>query len=181
MLEILENPGILAILLLAIVLVVLLCTGYQKGAPDTPSHLRPSQEDLSSARRPSSCPPGPAGPAEPKADRHRRKDVQRRSHRRLYQHPGGCGRQRQDLERARQAGPGGENFLNQDTPYIAGIAREVLEGNMREIVGRCSLRKWSPTGRSLPTWSRKTPNRTWPPWGLTSSASTCRTLPTATA
>ena len=24
-----------------------------------------------------------------------------------------------------------ENFLNQNTPYIAGIAREVLEGNMR--------------------------------------------------
>lgn len=32
-----------------------------------------------------------------------------------------------------------ENFLNQNTPYIAGIAREVLEGNMREIVGRMRL------------------------------------------
>ncbi|HOO80562.1 MAG TPA: flotillin family protein, partial [Lachnospiraceae bacterium] len=29
-----------------------------------------------------------------------------------------------------------ENFLNQNTEYIAKIAREVLEGNMREIVGR---------------------------------------------
>lgn len=32
-----------------------------------------------------------------------------------------------------------ENFLNQDTPYIAQVAREVLEGNMREIVGRMRL------------------------------------------
>ena len=32
-----------------------------------------------------------------------------------------------------------ENFLNQNTQYIAGIAREVLEGNMREIVGRMRL------------------------------------------
>ena len=32
-----------------------------------------------------------------------------------------------------------ENFLNQNTKYIAGIAREVLEGNMREIVGRMRL------------------------------------------
>lgn len=32
-----------------------------------------------------------------------------------------------------------ENFLNQNTDYIAGIAREVLEGNMREIVGRMRL------------------------------------------
>ncbi len=37
------------------------------------------------------------------------------------------------LERAAQ------NFLNQDTTYIANIAREVLEGNMREIVGRMRL------------------------------------------
>ena len=32
-----------------------------------------------------------------------------------------------------------ENFLNQDTDYIARVAREVLEGNMREIVGRMKL------------------------------------------
>lgn len=32
-----------------------------------------------------------------------------------------------------------QNFLNQNTQYIAGIAREVLEGNMREIVGRMRL------------------------------------------
>ena len=31
------------------------------------------------------------------------------------------------------------NFLNQNTQYIASIAREVLEGNMREIVGRMRL------------------------------------------
>lgn len=36
-------------------------------------------------------------------------------------------------------GQAAENFLNQNTPYIAGIAREVLEGNMREIVGRMRL------------------------------------------
>lgn len=32
-----------------------------------------------------------------------------------------------------------ENFLNQNTEYIAKVAREVLEGNMREIVGRMRL------------------------------------------
>jgi flotillin len=32
-----------------------------------------------------------------------------------------------------------QNFLNQDTDYIGRIAREVLEGNMREIVGRMRL------------------------------------------
>lgn len=32
-----------------------------------------------------------------------------------------------------------QNFLNQDTDYIGRISREVLEGNMREIVGRMRL------------------------------------------
>ncbi|MBQ9959229.1 MAG: flotillin family protein [Oscillospiraceae bacterium] len=32
-----------------------------------------------------------------------------------------------------------ENFLNQDTVYIGSVAREVLEGNMREIVGKMRL------------------------------------------
>ena len=32
-----------------------------------------------------------------------------------------------------------ENFLNKDTEYIAGVAREVLEGNVREIVGKMKL------------------------------------------
>ncbi|MBU9738694.1 flotillin family protein [Diplocloster agilis] len=36
-------------------------------------------------------------------------------------------------------GQAAENFLNQKTDYIAAIAREVLEGNMREIVGRMRL------------------------------------------
>ncbi len=34
-----------------------------------------------------------------------------------------------------------QNFLNQPTEYIANIAREVLEGNMREIVGRMNLQE----------------------------------------
>ena len=34
---------------------------------------------------------------------------------------------------------GAENFLNRDNIYIAKIAREVLEGNMREIVGQMNL------------------------------------------
>ena len=34
---------------------------------------------------------------------------------------------------------GAENFLNKDTAYVAKVAREVLEGNMREIVGQMSL------------------------------------------
>lgn len=32
-----------------------------------------------------------------------------------------------------------QNFLNKDSKYIAGVAREVLEGNMREIVGKMNL------------------------------------------
>lgn len=32
-----------------------------------------------------------------------------------------------------------QNFLNKDTEYIGRVAREVLEGNMREIVGRMAL------------------------------------------
>ena len=32
-----------------------------------------------------------------------------------------------------------ENFLNQPTDYIGQVAREVLEGNMREIVGKMNL------------------------------------------
>lgn len=32
-----------------------------------------------------------------------------------------------------------QNFLNQPTEYIARVAREVLEGNMREIVGKMKL------------------------------------------
>ena len=34
---------------------------------------------------------------------------------------------------------GSENFLNKDTTYVAKVAREVLEGNMREIVGQMTL------------------------------------------
>ena len=34
---------------------------------------------------------------------------------------------------------GAENFLNRDTTYVAKVAREVLEGNMREIVGQMTL------------------------------------------
>ncbi|MBQ7973299.1 MAG: flotillin family protein [Lachnospiraceae bacterium] len=33
----------------------------------------------------------------------------------------------------------GENFLNKPTEYIASVAREVLEGNVREIVGKMKL------------------------------------------
>ena len=33
-----------------------------------------------------------------------------------------------------------QNFLNKDKTYIIGVAREVLEGNMREIVGTMELR-----------------------------------------
>lgn len=34
-----------------------------------------------------------------------------------------------------------QNFLNQNSDYMARVAREVLEGNMREIVGRMRLEK----------------------------------------
>ena len=41
-----------------------------------------------------------------------------------------------DQERLRLAA---ENFLNKNTDYIANVAREVLEGNVREIVGKMKL------------------------------------------
>ena len=41
-----------------------------------------------------------------------------------------------DPERLRLAA---ENFLNKNTEYVAGVAREVLEGNVREIVGKMKL------------------------------------------
>lgn len=41
-----------------------------------------------------------------------------------------------DAEKLKKAA---ENFLNRDSQYIAQVAREVLEGNMREIVGRMRL------------------------------------------
>lgn len=34
-----------------------------------------------------------------------------------------------------------QNFLNKKVDYIAGVAREVLEGNMREIVGKMDLQE----------------------------------------
>jgi flotillin len=34
-----------------------------------------------------------------------------------------------------------QNFLNKPIEYIAKVAREVLEGNMREIVGRMTLQE----------------------------------------
>lgn len=41
-----------------------------------------------------------------------------------------------DIEKLERAA---QNFLNKKTEYIAGVAREVLEGNMREIVGKMNL------------------------------------------
>ena len=42
-----------------------------------------------------------------------------------------------------------ENFLNKNTEYIASVAREVLEGNVREIVGKMRLEEmvFSPNPR----------------------------------
>ena len=67
-----------------------------------------------------------------------------------------------------------QNFLNRDSEYIAKVAREVLEGNMREIVGKMRLEEMVSTVRSLRSWSKKMQNRTWLRWDLTSSASTYR-------
>lgn len=39
----------------------------------------------------------------------------------------------------KRLGLAAENFLNQNSDYMATVAREVLEGNMREIVGRMKL------------------------------------------
>ena len=35
-----------------------------------------------------------------------------------------------------------QNFLNKKPDYIGGVAREVLEGNVREIVGKMAQRMW---------------------------------------
>lgn len=72
-----------------------------------------------------------------------------------------------------------ENFLNKNTEYIAGVAREVLEGNVREIVGKMKLERMVPTARSLPTWSRKMRSRILRRWDSTSSALMSRILWTA--
>ena len=45
-----------------------------------------------------------------------------------------------------------QNFLNRKVDYIASVAREVLEGNMREIVGKMELQEMVPTARNSPTW-----------------------------
>jgi flotillin len=58
-----------------------------------------------------------------------------------------------------------ENFLNKNTEYIASVAREVLEGNVRRLLVRCGWRKWFPTVRNLPTLSKKMRSRIWQQWG----------------
>lgn len=47
-----------------------------------------------------------------------------------------------------------QNFLNRDSEYIAKVAREVLEGNMREIVGKMRLEEMVSDRRSLRSWSK---------------------------
>ncbi len=65
-----------------------------------------------------------------------------------------------------------QNFLNRKVDYIASVAREVLEGNMREIVGKMELQEMVSDRQKFANLVKKTPSRTWPPWALTSSAST---------
>lgn len=74
-----------------------------------------------------------------------------------------------------------QNFLNQNTQYIASIAREVLEGNMREIVGRMRLEEMVSDRQKFANLVKRMRNPTWLPWVLISSASTCRISPMATA
>lgn len=58
-----------------------------------------------------------------------------------------------------------ENFLNKNTEYIASVAREVLEGNVREIVGKMRLEEMvSDPVRNLPTLSKKMRSRIWQQW-----------------
>ncbi|WP_270601397.1 flotillin family protein, partial [Coprobacillus cateniformis] len=42
-------------------------------------------------------------------------------------------------DNSERLGLAAQNFLNKRVDYIANVAREVLEGNMREIVGRMNL------------------------------------------
>lgn len=68
-----------------------------------------------------------------------------------------------------------ENFLNKNTEYIASVAREVLEGNVREIVGKMRLEEMvSDPVRNLPTLSKKMRSRIWQRWDWISSVSMCR-------
>ncbi len=140
MLEILENPGILAILLLAIVLVVLLCTGYKKAPPDTAFIISGLRKKIVI---------GKAAIKLPFLDRLDRLNlkliaidvktsnaVPTADYINIQVDAAVNVKISSDADKLALAA---ENFLNQDTPYIAGIAREVLEGNMREIVGRMRL------------------------------------------
>ena len=65
-----------------------------------------------------------------------------------------------------------ENFLNQNTQYIAQVAREVLEGNMREIVGRMRLEEMVSDRQKFADLVKENAE----PWVWTLSASMCRTL-----
>lgn len=140
MLEILENPGILAILLLAIVLVVLLCTGYKKAPPDTAFIISGLRKKIVIGKAAIKLPfldrldrlnlkliaiDVKTSNAVPTAD-YINIQVDAAVNVKISSEPD-------------KLALAAENFLNQDTPYIAGIAREVLEGNMREIVGRMRL------------------------------------------
>jgi flotillin len=55
---------------------------------------------------------------------------------------------------------GAENFLNRDTEYIIGVAREVLEGNIREIIGQMSLKEMVTDRKNLRIKSKKMLNPT---------------------
>lgn len=59
-----------------------------------------------------------------------------------------------------------QNFLNKPVDYIAKVAREVLEGNMREIVGRMQLQEMVPTDRSLLNLLSRMQNLTLGQWDL---------------
>ena len=68
-----------------------------------------------------------------------------------------------------------ENFLNKNTEYIAGVAREVLEGNVREIVGKMKLEEMVSDRQKFATLVKRMRNLTLQLWDWILSALTYRT------
>ena len=68
-----------------------------------------------------------------------------------------------------------ENFLNKNTEYIAGVAREVLKGNVREIVGKMKLAEMVSDRQKFATLVKENAEPDLAAMGLILSALTYRT------
>ena len=69
-----------------------------------------------------------------------------------------------------------QNFLNKKPDYIGSVAREVLEGNVREIVGKMALEEMVSDRQKFAALVKRMQSLIWLLWVLISSALTFRTL-----